>query len=141
MESHKLKRYFWNVLGVIGVVFFWAGIWDGLGNLGYLVNPWASLITGALLLLVSTLVFKKISLKMTEMPILSLIYRVHKHPKKHEFHIKYYDKLKRKHFIFPASEIKRIEKSFLILKKKQKEFFIPVHRVAGILHKGKLWEG
>lgn len=141
METHRLKRYFWNVLGVVGMVFFWAGIWDGIGYLGFLANPLASLLTGTLILLASSLVFKKISWKRTGKSLLSLVHKVHKHPQKHEFHVKYYDKIKKKHLLFQADEIKKIEKSFLILKKKQKEFFIPMHRVVEILHKGKSWKG
>ena len=141
MDTYKLKRYFWNVMGVAGVVFFWTGVWDGIGNLGYLVNPLVSLLAGTLILVASSLVFKKISWKKTKKSILSLIHEVHKHPKKHEFHIKYYDKTKKKHIVFPANELKKIEKSFLVLKKKEKEFFVPAHRVVEIMHKGKPWKG
>ena len=58
-QLYKLSRYFWAVLGVIGIVMFWAGTWDGLGSLPYLQNPLISFFVGLLILLVSGLIFKE----------------------------------------------------------------------------------
>ena len=42
----KIKQYFWFMFGIIGVVLFWAGVWEGIGGLPYLENPLISLIAG-----------------------------------------------------------------------------------------------
>ncbi|MBR9683786.1 DUF504 domain-containing protein [Candidatus Woesearchaeota archaeon] len=142
VSRHKIKRYFWNAFGVMGMVLFWAGIWDGLGNLGFLVNPVFSLITGVSILFFASLIFKKVDFfKKTKKSIGELLDAVHHHKNKSEFTIKYHDKIKKKHHLLSAARIKKIEKSFLILKEKNKEIFIPMHRIKEILYKGKVWKG
>ena len=46
-----VKKYFWSLFGVVGIVSFWAGIWEGIAGLPYIVNPLISLIVGITLLL------------------------------------------------------------------------------------------
>jgi len=139
---YKIKRYFWNAFGVIGIVLFWAGIWDGLGNLGFLVNPLISLIIGMSTLLLASLIFKKVNFfKKVEKSMEALLDQVHHHPNKEKFVIKYHDKIKRKHVVLPAGKVEKIEKSFLILKEKNKEVFVPMHRVEEIWYQGKIWKG
>ena len=53
------KHYFWSLFSVIAVVFFWAGVWDGIGYLPYLENPLISLIVGIVILASSGLIFKE----------------------------------------------------------------------------------
>ena len=65
ISGEDIKKYFWYLFGIMGVVFFWSGTWDGLGNLGPLVNPLVSLVVGVVLLSLSGIIFKdaNVSLK------------------------------------------------------------------------------
>ena len=141
MELYKIEKYIWSGLGVAGVVFFWAGVWDGLGNLWWLVNPLGSLALGLLILFISALVFGKINLKSGGRSTLSLLHQVKNHPEKHHFHIHYHDKARKTKVKVSAKQLIDIEKDFLVLKEGGHELFIPVHRVEEILHKGKPWNG
>lgn len=121
---------------------FWAGVWDGLGTLPYLGNPLISLGVGLFILIVSGLIFKELNpFGKGGKKMIIAVHKVHNHPKKHQFHLKYFDKIKKKHLLISARKLKNIEKdSYLILKEAGKELFIPVHRVKEILHHGKTWD-
>lgn len=135
----QLKNYFWYLFGIMGIVFFWTGVWDGLGNLGPLGNPVISLVVGVIMLTLSGFIFKGSEMfGEGETTIESVLKKVHHHPRKEEFHIKYLDKVKGSHFIFGAGDLKNIEKEFLVfLDKEGKEVFVPFHRVMEVLHQGK----
>src|SRR3989344_7661951 len=130
-----IKKYFWYVFGVIGVVYFWAGVWDGVGNIGPLQNPLISFAVGITLLSLSGIIFKEANpLWELEAPVKSEAKKVHRHPQKHEFHFKYKDHIKNKELLFHAQKLRRVEKEFLVFLDKGKEVFIPLHRVTEILH-------
>lgn len=134
----ELKEYFWYIFGVIGVVFFWAGVWDGVGYLPYLENPWISLAVGLTLLTLSGLIFKgRNPFWGGGQTIAPVLHSVHAHPRRHEFHIKYRDNLQKRELLLRADKIKRIEKGFLITLERGRESFIPFHRVTEVLHNGK----
>ena len=52
------QRYFWYFFGVLGVVLFWAGVWDGIGQISFLKNPFFSLVVGLILLSVGGIIRK-----------------------------------------------------------------------------------
>lgn len=138
VDLEKIKKYFWYIFGLIGVVFFWAGVWDGLGNLSYLQNPLISLLAGVIMLTLSGFIFKEANpFWGKEKAVMAALQKVHTHPQKHEFHIKYHDGMKKKEIPIQATNLKAIEKDFLVFLEKGKEIFIPTHRVKEILHKGK----
>ena len=138
VEWEDVKQYFWYIFGIMGVVFFWAGTWDGLGNLGPLENPWVSFGVGAVLLSLSGLLFKDANpLWEPEKAVKTEAKKVHRHPQKHEFHFKYADHIKNKEQVIHAKNLKRVEKEFLVFLDEGKERFVPLHRVTEILHKGK----
>lgn len=134
-----VKRYFWSAFSAVGVICFWAGIWDGIGELPILKNPFVSLIVGFAILFASGTVFKEFDpLEEAEKAVHKVVHQVTNHPQKKEFHIKYHDKVSRKNLTFRADDIKKIEKDFLVmLDKTGKEIFVPVHRITEVLHKGK----
>ncbi|MEK6845856.1 MAG: RNA repair domain-containing protein [Nanoarchaeota archaeon] len=85
---------------------------------------------------------------MAEKGIYDVLHKVHKHPEKHKFHIKYYDKAKGSHILINGGKIHGIESSFLVLKNnngkstEERESFVPVHRIKEVLHEGKsYWKG
>ncbi len=134
----EIKEKFWYFFGMAGVVFFWAGVWDGLGYLPYLENPWLSIVLGTVMLALSQFLFREPDPeKKAERKMRSALHKVRRHPRKHEFHIRYHDKLGKKDFLLRGDKLKDIEKGFLLLHEKGKEIFVPIHRVREILHKGK----
>ncbi len=139
ITGDTIKHYFWAILGVIGIVLFWAGLWDGIGYLWYLSNPLVSLVAGLIILASSGLLLKEFDpLKDEEKKTKEMLHKVHHHPQKQEFHIKIHDKLKKKDILLDAKHIKAIEKNFLIFVKEEgKEIFVPLHRVIEVLQKGK----
>jgi uncharacterized protein (UPF0248 family) len=139
ISAIQLKGYFWYFFGIMGVVFFWTGVWDGIGNLWPLQNPLVSFIVGVIMLTLSGFIFKDLGVfGAGERTIESVLREVHHHPQKQEFHIEYLDKVKNKHIHLEAGKLKNIEKEFLVfLDKAGKEIFIPYHRVTEVLHKGK----
>ena len=97
-----------------------------------------SLLTGIAMLLIGGLVRKADTVKKQELIARGILHGVHRHPQKHEFHIKYHDKIKKKDIVYRADKLDRIEKGFLVFVEKGKEEgFIPIHRVTEVLHKGK----
>ncbi|MBI2582545.1 hypothetical protein HYV87_05470 [Candidatus Woesearchaeota archaeon] len=138
IAGEDLKKYFWYVFGIMGVVYFWAGVWDGLGNIGPLQKPWFSFIIGILLLALSRVILKDANpLWELEKPVKTQAKKVHGHPQKHEFHFKYKDHVKDKELLLHAQKLQRIEKEFLVFLDKGKEVFVPLHRVTEIMHKEK----
>ena len=138
--KEQLKKYFWYFFSTLGVVFFWAGTWDGIGHISFLKIPWVSLGIGIILLSISGIIFKD-ETKLAEKTAHSVLSEVHHHPQREQFHIKYNDKIKKQHITIRADQIKSIEKGFLVLEaKKGVETFVPIHRVTEILHQGKSYK-
>lgn len=139
MDIDNIKQYFWYLLGIFGIVFFWAGIWDGVGNLWYLKNPLVSLGVGILLLALSKVIFPdNVPFMGEKKPAHKIIKMIHQHPEKSQFHIKYHDALQGKELLLNAENLYKIEKDHIVfLKKEGGELFIPLHRVKEVLHLGK----
>ena len=142
ITTADFKQYFWYLLGMMGVIFFWSGVWDGLGNIGWLKHPLVSLLVGLVLLAFSPLLFKEKGIFGEgifgkEKGAEGVLLRIQKHPQKHLFHISYHDSLKGR-ILLPAHHLKKIEKEFLVfLDEGKREIFIPLHRVREILYQGK----
>lgn len=138
IDWEDVKKYFWYLFGTIGVVFFWAGVYDGLGYLPIIEKPLVSLIVGIAMLSLSGVLLKGANpLWEPEKPVKTAAKKVHRHPQKHEFHFKYEDKVKNKDILIHAHKLQRIEKEFLVFLDQGKEVFVPMHRVTEIMHKGK----
>jgi len=140
IETEQIKKYFWSLFGVVGIVAFWAGIWDGIGGLSYISSPLVSLIIGLTILIGARFIFKEFNpFAETEKSANKAILNLHKRPNKHEFQIKYHDRLQKNYQDISGKDLKDIEKLFLVVNQNdQQEVFIPVHRVKEIRHKGKL---
>ncbi len=138
MNLEKVKHLFWAFFSAVGVIAFWAGVWDGLGNLSYLEYPWVSLVAGLAMLSVSGFFFKEFDpLGQAEKTVNDLMRKISSHPQKHEFHLRYHDRIKRKDVLYHAKYLAKVEKGFLVFLHKGKEIFVPIHRVREVLHKGK----
>ena len=87
-SKEALRHYLFAVIGVIGIVLFWAGLWDGIGSLWLLKNPLVSLAAGLVILASSGLLLKEFDpLKEEEQKIHAEMLKIHHHPQKQEFHI------------------------------------------------------
>ena len=141
ITKDDLKKYFWAILGGVGMICLWAGVWDGIGGLPYLENSLVSLGIGIAILTFSGTIYKEFDpLKEAEEEVHKQLQEIHKHPQKHLFHIKYFDNFKNNHIILSADKIHNIEKGFIImLDDKGNEKFIPGHRVKELFHEGKLF--
>jgi len=130
----KSKQYFWSIFSAIGIVFFWAGVWDGIGSLPYIDNPLSNLIIGITLLATSGYLFQQFSpLDTLESSIKNVLHQVQFHPNKEKFNLAYHDKLKNKYIFIKGNQINKVEKNHLIIKHPQgKELFIPLHRIKEI---------
>ncbi len=138
LSTDDFKKYFWYIFGLIGVVFFWVGVYDGPGYLPYVENPLVSIILGIALLSLSGVIFKGANpLWEAEKPIKGVAKNIHHHPKKHEFHFKYKSPLSNKEFTLEGKQLKSIEKEFLVFLDRGKEVFVPLHRITEVLHQGK----
>lgn len=142
ITKEQLKHYFWSIFGITGIVFFWAGLWDGVGYLSILKNPLISFLIGITIISISGSLYTWYDhLASNENAIHNALKIVHHHPNKQEFYLKYYDKTNNKHIKIGVGLIKRIEKDILVLSYPllKKEVFIPIHRVKEIFYKGKPW--
>ncbi len=138
LSLDDIKIYSWYVFGVLGVVLFWVGIWDGIGSLPYLNNPWISMAIGLGMFAVSKKIFKEGGfLAGGKKQVEEVLYSIRQHPEKHQFHIKYFDNLKNKQILLHAKKLHHLEKGFVIFLDQGKEVFVPVHRVVEVLYKGK----
>jgi len=141
LSREEGQRYLWYFFGVLGVVLFWAGVWDGVGNLGFLENPLFSLIAGIILLFVGGIIRKTDQVNQQELAAHNLLRQVHRHPQKRDFHLKYFDKLRKQEVLVGGEQLHHLEKGFLVLLEKGgKELFIPIHRVTEVLHQGKTFK-
>lgn len=139
VNAEEWQRYFWYFFGVMGVVFFWTGIWDGVGEVWYLQNPLVSLAVGLIMLFIGGLVKKTDNVKKQELLAHNTLRQMHHHPSRHEFHFKYLDKVKKREVMVGTGQLQRIEKGFLVLLEKGgREAFIPIHRVTEVLRNGKM---
>ncbi len=137
MNSDILKQYLWYLLGILGVVLFWAGMWDGIGNLSYLSNPWISLGVGIILLSFSKYLFPdNVPFLKDKNSAEDIVKSVHEHPQKHLFHFKYDDHIQNKEVLISAKDIHKIEKEFVIFKTPEGELFLPLRRVKEVMNQG-----
>ena len=137
MNIEQIKPYFWYIFGILGVVFFWAGVWDGLGGLPLLANPAVSLALGLMMLTLSPFIFLETPPLWGQPKEVEIVmHQVHNHPQRHEFHFQYWDTLLKKELKIHVINLHKIEKGFAIcLDKNGRELFVPLHRITEILHK------
>ncbi|MBR9683787.1 DUF504 domain-containing protein [Candidatus Woesearchaeota archaeon] len=134
------RHFIWSLLVAIGIIFIWKGLWEGLYEIPYLGNEWVALFVGFAILTFSGLIIKEFDPSGSlEKAVRKIVHKVKNHPQKHEFHIKYYDKVKKKQISVPAGKIVNFENDCLIVKDKsgKREIFIPAHRITEAVHKGK----
>ncbi|MBI5391266.1 DUF504 domain-containing protein [Candidatus Woesearchaeota archaeon] len=134
------KHFLWSLFSAIGIVMIWKGIWEGIGSLPIIENPWVSLFIGLIMLTFSGIIFKEFDpLGGLEKGIADIMNHIQHHPKKHEFSVKYYDSLKKKEVLIAARDIHHLEKNMVaIIGEGGKEVFVPMHRIRSVHRKGKL---
>lgn len=133
------KHFLWSLLGAVGIILFWRGLWGGIDALkgvpkwAWLGTPALSLFVGLVILTFSGLIFQQFDpLGGLEKGIAKMVHSIQTHPKKEEFSLTYYDKLKKKEVHVKAGSIKRFEKNILSIHEGGKEAFIPLHRIRSL---------
>ncbi|MBI4980344.1 DUF504 domain-containing protein [Candidatus Woesearchaeota archaeon] len=147
VSPQKIRYYSWYVFGILGAAIFWGGLWGSIN--GAISNPPLTFLIGMVILAFAAIVKMKMDpLAGVEKGVHDVLHMVHKHPEKHKFHVKYYDKAKGNHILINGKDIHEIENSFLVLKNKNgkstgaQESFVPFHRIKEVLHEGKsYWKG
>ena len=143
MKLREQDRHFlWSLLAAIGVIFVWKGLWEGLYEIPYFGDPWVALFIGLVILTFSGLIFREFDpLGSIEKSANKVVRSVFNNNNRKEFHLKYHDKVKKKDVSIRGDSIKGIEKSTIVVKdvKKNKEYFIPIHRITEITQKGETY--
>lgn len=133
------KHFLLAMFTATGIILFWKGIWEGVGSLPVMENPWVDLFLGAAILTFSGMIFSEFDpLGGIEKATVKMMQSVHNHPQKHEFSIKYYDNIRKKEVELRAEHIRHIEKNIIIFHDRGKEMFIPIHRVRSVRRKGEV---
>ena len=132
----KIKKYGIYVFGILGVAIFWGGLW----GTAHLLVPqvYITFLIGLFLLAFANTIKEKIDTS-HEKGMNTFLGKLKKHPQKHKYHIKYYDKIKKHHVKVNAGKFHKLEKSHLIFLDGKKEFFVPLSRVKEITLAGKKW--
>lgn len=138
------KHFLWSLLGAIGIVLFWRGIWAGIDILWeipgweWVATPSLSLFIGLAILTFSGLIFREFDpLGGLEKGVATALHALHEHPNRSEFTVTYYDKLNKKEYTVGGENIKRFEKNVLSVHEGGRETFIPIHRIRAVHRKGK----
>ena len=129
----KIKIYGLYVFGILGVAIFWGGLW---GTSKILVpKAYLTFIIGLFLLALANIIKDKMDpAAKPNREINDVLHKLHKHPQKHQFHIKYHDKIKRKHVYVKAEKLHHLENEHIVfIENNDQETFIPVHRILEIL--------
>ena len=142
--SDSDKHYLGALVVLMGVIFFWRGLWDITYIIPIIENPFVSLFIGLTVITLTGVVFKEFdpfAAKMQKtMEILNEI-QSHSHNKQKNYTVKYYDEISKKHHIVPHHSIKKVEQNFIIIEEKGREKFIPIHRIREIhQHNKMLWK-
>lgn len=135
------KHFLWTLFSLVAVILLWKGIWEGIGSLPIIGNVWVSLFLGLIMLTFTGLIYQSDPLGGLERGTMAALNNAHTHPQRHEFTVRYYDRLNKKEREISVKDIKRIEKNVLTIHDRGREIFIPVHRVRAIHRKGKpIWK-
>ena len=131
------KHFLLSLLVASGIIIFWKGIWEGVGALPIIENPWVDLFIGLVILTFTQVIFREFDpLGGLEKGTLKVIHNVHHHPEKEKYSIRYYDSIKRKEIEFSAKDLRHIEKNTLAVHEKGREIFIPIHRIRSVYREG-----
>jgi len=136
------KHFLWSLYAVVGIIFIWKGLWDGIYEIPYLGNPWVALFVGLAMLTFSGIIFKEFDpLGGLQKATDKVLHEVRNHPHQEEFTFIYQDNLGKKEVKIGGEKLKGIERGALIMKHKnqKKEIFIPVHRITEVKHKGQTY--
>lgn len=134
------RHFLWSLYAAVAIIFLWKGIWDGIYLIPYLGDPFVFLFIGLALLTFTGVIFKEFDpLGGVEKATTKIINHVHHHPRKHEFMLKYQDRVQGKERMIPVTAIKGIEKRALVVEMKGSELFIPLQRITEIQHQGKTY--
>lgn len=138
------KHFLWSLLGAMGIILFWRGIWNGIDSLegiqhwGWITHPSVSLFLGLSILTFSGLIFRDDPLGGIEKGVMDVLHKIQFHPEKKHISVTYHDKLTKKDVHIRAEDIKQIDKNMLLVHSEGKESFVPIHRIKSIHKNNKV---
>jgi len=139
MMRESDKHFLFAMYSATAIILFWKGVWEGVGSLPFLENPWFSLFVGAVMLTISGTILREFDpLGGLEKGALKILNYVNNHPQKHQFTVKYLDKKFGKNRTIRGKTIKHIEKNIISIHEGNKEIFVPIHRVMSVHQNGKM---
>ncbi|MBS3112852.1 DUF504 domain-containing protein [Candidatus Woesearchaeota archaeon] len=139
--SEHDKHYVQALIVLTGAIFFWRGIWDVGYLIPYLENPFVSMFIGLTILTLSGAIFTEFDPFSSKMHhTLELLNNLlsYKHLKNKKYTINYFDEYKKQMISIPHHNISKLEHQTLVIRKKDKEEFIPVHRIREIREGDKI---
>jgi len=140
--SDSDKHFLVSLLYASGIIMFWRGIWGIADITPLLDNVFVSFFIGLLVLTLTGIIYREFDpLEQKLGRISRLLEHIVSEKKAHEYDIHYYDEILNKQQKVNAIHFRRMEYSYLVIKKHEKEFFIPVQRVVQVCQKGKsIWK-
>ena len=143
--TERDKQILVALLVGVGIILFWRGLWGIADETPILSNFWVSLFVGLVILLFTGTVFTQFAGKESiykATRFIAGLKRKYRTKDEHETTIYYTDKYHPKKVRrFKLSEVRDIEKNLIIIKLKNREHFVPGHRITKIT-KGEevLWQ-
>ena len=138
------KHFLASLYAAVAIIFTWKGLWDGIYLIPYLGEmkgvAFVFFFMGFAFLTFSGLIFNQFDpLGNIEKSTTKVLHSIYQHPEKHHFQVKYHDKSSKEDITLETKNISKIEKGTLVIHhpKKNKEVFIPLHRITEIAYKGK----
>lgn len=135
------KHYLLALLYATGIILFWRGIWEVSYEIPILDNVYVALFVGLLIITLTGLVYKEFDPLARKMAVITrIMHEIISEVKKGKvYDVHYYDELSKKHHRIDPKKIHRIEQTYVVVKEKGKEKFIPLHRISKIHHKRKIY--
>lgn len=135
------KHFLLALLAVVGVVFFWRGLWGVLDITPIVSNFFVSLAIGLAIMTLSGVIYREFAPEEEPLtPVLDILNAAFEksESKRKEMVIEYHDDLMQKHKKILHTHIKSIEHNFIITERAGEEYFIPIQRIHKVISEGKV---
>jgi hypothetical protein len=138
-NRENIKRYFQVLVYLTGIIIFWRGLWDLAAQTPYIENPYVSMVVGLLILTLSGYIYYEAAfMRKGTHRYNTLKAAVEQARGEKGWTLKYYDDLSEEDKTVRATYIHKIEKSTIVLRKGNREEFVPLHRLTLIKDKNRI---
>jgi len=128
------KHFLLTLSYLTGVILLWRGIWEGIGQLPLMENPWVSLFIGLLILTLTGWIYTEFDFfsQRAKQMLNVLTHALHDTKRGVEHTISYFDELTGKHQVVHAKDVRKVEQHHIIVEHEGRERFIPLQRISEI---------